>query len=116
LATAATYEQRVVPRYRLTLPVLVRWPAGSGTHTSGGFTRDVSTRGVFVLCSEKLPAETMVGIEILLPTPDKLPGMVLKTTGRVVRTQGENEGAGFAVEGQFGQSEFPDVGAKAALH
>jgi len=93
--------------------VLVRWYEGE-THTCGGFTRDVSTKGVFVLCSEKPPIKT-VEIEILVPTSDQVPGMAIKTTGRVVRTYGENEGAGFAVEGQFGQSELPDVPARPDL-
>jgi PilZ domain len=113
LATPATYEKRAAPRYRLSLPVLVRWSEGE-THLCGGFTRDVSTRGAFVLCSEKLPLDTTVEIEILLPTSGKLPGMTVRTTGRVVRTYVENEGAGFAVEGQFGQSEFPDMAARPA--
>ena len=114
LATPATHEKRVVPRYRLNLPILVRWHNGE-TYTCGGFTRDVSTKGVFVLCSEKLPLNTTVEIEILLPTSGKIPGRALKSTGRVVRTYDENEGEGIALEGQFGQSEFPDPRARPAL-
>jgi hypothetical protein len=114
LATPATYEKRAVPRYRLNLPVLVRWDQG-GTHTCGGFTRDVSTNGVFVLCSEELPLAATVQIEILLPSSGQVPGTALKSTGRVVRNYGESEAAGFAIEGQFGQPEFPDPSARPAL-
>src|SRR5947207_2062138 len=111
LATPATREKRAVPRYRLSLPVLLRWHNGEA-HTCGGFTRDVSTKGVFVLCREKLPLNTTIQIEILLPTSGQLPGTALKTTAHVVRTYDENEGVGFAVEGPFGQSEFPSPSPK----
>ena len=114
MATSATYEKESSSRYRVSLPVLVSWGDGK-THTCGGFTRDVSTTGVFVLCREKLPLNTTVEIEILLPTSGKLPGTAVKTTGWVVRTYGENEGAGLAIEGQFGHSELPGVtGSQAA--
>lgn len=115
MATPATYEKRAVSRYQLSLPVLVRWRGGE-THTCGGFTRDVSIIGLFVLCREELPLNTTVEIEILLPTSRKLPGTAVKTTGRVIRTHGENEGPGFAMEGQFGYSELPGVTSSQAPH
>jgi hypothetical protein len=92
----------------------VRWHQG-GTRTCGGFTRDVSTNGAFVLCSEELPVGETVQIEILLPTSGQVPGTALKSTGRVVRRYGESEAAGFAIQGRLGQAEFPDASARPAL-
>jgi hypothetical protein len=61
-----------------------------------------------VLCSERVPLNTTIRIEVLLPTSGQVPGTPIKTAARVVRTYGQNEGEGFAVEGEFGQSEFPN--------
>jgi hypothetical protein len=92
-------EKRTVCRYRLSLPAIFRWVDGE-KYTCGGFTRDVSTKGAFVLCSEPVPANAVVEIEILLPTSGEVPGIAVRAKAHVVR----NNAIGFAVEGQIGQS------------
>jgi len=96
-------ERRTVCRYRLSLPALLSWVDGK-KHTCGGFTRDVSAKGAFVLCSESVPANAMVDIELLLPTSGEVPGTTVRAKAHVVR----NGDIGFAVEGQFGQPDLPD--------
>lgn len=96
-------EKRTVRRYRLSLPAIFSWVDGE-KHTCGGFTRDVSTNGAFVLCSEPVPANTVVEMEILLPTSGELPGTAVRAKAQVLR----NKAIGFAVAGQFGQPELPD--------
>jgi hypothetical protein len=96
-------EKRTVCRYRLSLPALLSWVDGEKC-TCVGFTRDLSAKGAFVLCSKRVPANAAVEIEILLPTSGEVPGTTVRAKAHVVR-----KGAmGFAVEGQFGQPDPPD--------
>jgi hypothetical protein len=62
-------EQRTTARYQLILPVLFDWQDPEGTfHREGGFTRNVSTRGLYVDCSTLCPpAGALLRIEVLLP-------------------------------------------------
>ena len=72
-------EKRTVRRYRLSLPAIFSWVDGE-KHTCGGFTRDVSTKGAFVFCSEPVPGDAVVEIEILLPASGEVPRLIC--TGR----------------------------------
>ena len=100
-------EKRAVRRYRINLPTLVTWSDGQ-KHTCGGFTRDISAKGAFVLCSEPAPANAAVEIEILLPTSGDVPGTAVRAKAHVVRLHEQTENTGFAVEGPFGQSDLAD--------
>jgi PilZ domain-containing protein len=100
-------EKRAAPRCRLNLPTLVSWIDGE-KHTRGGFTRDISTEGAFVLCRRRVPGNAAVEIEILLPASSEVPGTLVRAKARVVRVHGQSEPTGFAVEGSFGESDAPD--------
>jgi len=100
-------ERRRAQRYVLCLPVLFHWQESSGPeHKGGGFTRDVSARGMYVTSeSECPPAGSAATIVVLLPSFDsELVGLKLKASGTVVRIAGPTESVGFAVAADLDDS------------
>lgn len=94
-------EHRSSVRYSINVPILFRWEGESGTCQNGGFTINVSTRGVFINSKDGLPlAGTDVLIELALPTLDrKGVGVKLTARGRVLRNENlQHEWRGFAVK------------------
>lgn len=67
----------------------------------GGFTRDISGQAAFILCSTPPPAETVVELEVLLPSSEAGTHLRLWAQGQVVRVQANGEASGFAVVGEF---------------
>ena len=50
------------------------WEHANGNTMQGrGYTRDISPAGVFVLTSDRLPADTTVKLEVTLPSPNQKP-------------------------------------------
>ena len=93
-------EQRKSTRYRLPAPVIFTWTDPSGlSQVRGGFARDISAGGLFVLCDASPPLETALTLEVLLP-PLKASSTVLrlKGEGRVVRVAMQPTGFGAASE------------------
>ena len=92
-------ERRGATRYHLRMPVVFRCTDGkTESPASGGFTRDVSTKGVFVICDVPPPPTTCVAIEILLtPLEPEIAGLRLEGSGVVVRI--DQTGGGFAMMG-----------------
>jgi len=93
-------ERRSVRRYGLSVPVLYRWIGEDGSECHGaGFTRDVSTGGMYVTCeNDSPPVGAPVAIEVSLPPLDaRLAGLKLKAKASVVRRGGSSERNGFAI-------------------
>jgi hypothetical protein len=90
-------ERRKAPRYRLQLPVLFSWNDGQQIHTQGGFTRDVSVKGLFIGSAAGLRPETPLQLEIVLPAFGKTEDNIIRTSGEVVRVSSERKLRGFAV-------------------
>lgn len=68
-----------------------------------GFTRDISTGGVFVTSSTAPPLGTPIAVELHLPSlAPSGPGLRLRAEGQVVRVEGMQEQPGFAVAAHFG--------------
>ena len=64
-----------------------------------GYTRDISSAGVFVITDHRLPSGTMLKLEVALPSPrGQRSGAHLRTQGQVVRT----EEVGFAAAANMG--------------
>lgn len=59
-------ERRTARRYELSLPVIVRNPAGP-QETRNGQTRDISTRGVYFTIDENLAPEAELDFMLTLP-------------------------------------------------
>ncbi len=91
-------------RYPLRAPVIFRWKDPQGTtQQEGGFTRDMSSDGVFVLCSKYPPAGIAVALEVFLPPIEATAqGLRLQAEGTVVRIGVAGEGSGFAAAADFG--------------
>jgi hypothetical protein len=93
-------ERRSFRRYDLSAPVLYRWIGDDGTERhGGGFTRDVSTGGMYITCEDDPPpVGAPVAIDVSFPTLDaRLAGLKLKAKANVVRRGGSSEGKGFAI-------------------
>jgi len=97
-------ERRKASRYGLRLPVLFSWKDAQ-SKLDGGFTRDISASGVYVLCEKNhCPAQgEIVKIQLFLPSIGDLetPGMKLRSKGQVLRTDDFPEECGFAVLADF---------------
>lgn len=66
----------------------------------GGFTRDISTGGLFVLCDVSPPLETVLTLSVLLPPLQAaLPFLRLTGEGQVVRVGMKQ--TGFAAASEF---------------
>ena len=96
-------ELRRATRYRVRSPVLFQWvDAGEVQRQAGGFTRDISTSGVFVISEVLPPVGKAVAYELMLPPLQvEDPSWRLKATGRVVR----HDAHGFGGTGDFGRED-----------
>ena len=81
-------ELRKAVRYRLDLPVTFRWaaPCGEG-HLGMGFTRDISSASIFVLCENCPPRDAYVSCEVMLSRPEGQGYCQIFASGRVLRTE-----------------------------
>jgi ABC-type uncharacterized transport system ATPase subunit len=70
-----------------------------------GYTRDISSSGVYVLTTDRLPSGAVVKLEVALPSlRGQHSGACLRTNGHVVRS----EEVGFAAAAEMGfRMQFP---------
>jgi hypothetical protein len=120
-------ELRAVQRFTVNLPVVLNWRApGRPNRPVQGFTRDISTRGMFVLSDPgPIPGE-LLEFEIDLALDESAPLILVEGEGRVVRVESQPppsaHPSGFAVhnlwfklrEPEEGQAIAPKVQARAA--
>jgi hypothetical protein len=108
-------EQRHAIRYDLSLPVLFSWSDSSGNvQTQGGFTRNISAHGLYVVGDVSPPVGALLTVEVLVPPPYRLTsdsGRLIATM-RVSRVYETKDLRGFAAVGDFTESEiFADTGS-----
>lgn len=93
-------------------PVIFSWRLGEHRWAQGaGFTRDVSTRGTYIMCDkdDRPPAGAQVWFQVLLPSFEtKSEGVRLKSFGDVVRMGSPGESGGFAVSATLNAEEVED--------
>jgi PilZ domain len=91
-------ELRAVPRYNVQLPVNVTWPEADAPHPPlQTFTRDISTRGMFVFSDAQPEAGSVLEFKIDM-ADEQTPVVGVRGAGRVVRTERPLHGpSGFAV-------------------
>lgn len=96
-------ELRKAVRYRLDLPVTYRWTGPSGRARLGmGFTRDISSAAMFVLCDHCPPADAVVSCEVMLSRPQSQGYCQIIASGRVLRTENHHRRVfGFALLGDM---------------
>jgi len=91
-------------RFAMKMAVICRWKDHQGSaHEIGGFSRDISTAGLFVLSSALPPDGTDVSVEVLLPAlgGGTSRGLRLQSEGKVVRAEHREAATGFAVRCEF---------------
>ena len=97
---------RAATRYPLRFPVLLSWVLDGDGGTGDGFTRDVSTMGLFVESTASLPIGTPINVDLVLQTRAASgSGAHLRGNGSVVRLAGVTEAKGFAIAAQLGFTE-----------
>jgi hypothetical protein len=96
-------QQRESVRFQIRLPVIFRWNDEQvGRQQNGGFTRDISTRGLFVYSPMPPPSGVTVELEVMLPPIEESGhGVRLQSEGRVLRIERKGEHIGFAATGTF---------------
>jgi len=100
-------QQRVCVRYRLSVPVTCRWKDERGARcVSKGYTRDISTHGVFVFSADVPPVGAVVRLEFSFPPLEATSvGLRLRSVGEVVRVENNGQGTGFALVSEFTRFE-----------
>jgi len=102
-AIGEAVQQRESVRFHLRLPVIFRWnDEQAGRQQNGGFTRDISTGGLFVYSPIPPPPDVTVEVEVMLPPLEESGhGVRLRSQGRVLRIERKGEHTGFAATGDF---------------
>jgi PilZ domain len=81
-------ERRAARRYDLSLPVIVRAPSGIKDAQTQGTTRDVATRGVYLILDRAISRETDVDLTMVLPSDNSGGASVfVRSVGKVVRVE-----------------------------
>lgn len=105
-------NQRLTVRYTMRAPVIFSWRLGEHRWAQGaGFTRDLSTRGTYVMCdkADRPPMGTQVWFQVLLPSFEvKSEGVRLKSLGTVVRMGSPTESGGFAISASLDPESAED--------
>ena len=86
-------ERRTAQRFRIKLPMTVRWTNGSAVGEARTESKDVSSRGVYFFLPKDVKSGSPVEIVLTLPHEITLAGPVrVRCLGRVSRSEGEDEG------------------------
>ena len=104
-------ELRAVQRFTVSLPVIINWR--SGGRPVRGFTRDISTRGMFVLADVGPGQGELVEFEIDLAMDELTPLVLVEGQGRVVRVESpapEGQPLGLAVHNVWFKLRAPEEG------
>jgi hypothetical protein len=81
-------ERRTSRRYDLSLPVLIRVPAGKDANSEKGNTRDISTRGVYFVMDQDPQAGSHLDLVLTLPKEMTSGAEVLvHALGKVLRVE-----------------------------
>jgi hypothetical protein len=93
-------ELRTAPRYSVSLPVCITWRSpGNPQRSLNAVTRDISTRGMFVVAEAAPPEGDLLEFEIDMALEQEAPLVLVRGEGRVVRTvRVAQQPSGFAVE------------------
>jgi len=97
-------ERRTARRYDLSLPVVVSASVGGKAIPQKGRTRDVSTRGVYLLLDRGISQDSEFDLTMTLPTEVAGgAGVFVRAVGKVVRIE------------EWAEEDSPRVGIAAML-
>ena len=92
-------ERRTAQRFRIKLPMTVRWTSGSAIGEARTESKDVSSRGVYFFLPKDVKNGSPIEIVLTLPHEITLAGPVrVRCLGRVNRSEAEEVGAGIVAE------------------
>ena len=86
-------ERRLTHRFRIKLPLVVRWTTGSAVGEAATESQDVSSRGVYFMLPKEVKQGSPVEILLTLPHEITLAGPVrVRCLGRVQRSHVDDTG------------------------
>lgn len=94
-------ELRQKARYGLQFPAEIEWQSKGGRRKIRGFTKDISSKGMFLLCESEVPIDAQLHLTILLRTDGLGPMVTLDVVAkvcRVVKPLAQGELSGVAVQ------------------
>jgi c-di-GMP-binding flagellar brake protein YcgR len=80
-------ERRTARRYDLSLSVVIRAPSRAKGIQHQGTTRDISTRGVYLVLNRAISRDTDIDLHMVLPTGYGGTRVLVRAVGRVVRLE-----------------------------
>ncbi len=105
-------ERRTASRFKMKLPLIVRWMDGAAVGEASTQSREVSSRGLSFAVQGGLKVGTLVEIVMTLPHEITMSGPVhVRCLGRILRLE-TGEGAGTTVAAAIDRYEFlrgPDL-------
>lgn len=85
-------ERRTAQRFRMKLPLLIRWTTGSAVGEAQTESKNVSSRGVFFALPKEVKAGSPVEIVLTLPHEITLAGPVrVRCLGRIKRNETQQD-------------------------
>jgi hypothetical protein len=86
-------ERRTAQRFRIRLPLTVRWTSGSAIGEAHTVSKDVSSRGVYFFLPKEVKNGSPVEIVLTLPNEITMAGPVrVRCLGRIQRAEGDGDG------------------------
>jgi len=86
-------ERRTAQRFRIKLPMTVRWTSGTSIGEAATESKDVSSRGVYFFLPKEVKSGSPVEIILTLPHEITMAGPVrVRCLGRVQRAEDGEEG------------------------
>ena len=86
-------ERRAAQRFRIKLPLLVRWTSGAAVGESQAESQDVSSRGIYFSLPKNVKAGSPVEIVLTLPHEITMAGPVrVRCLGRIQRNEDQQAG------------------------
>lgn len=102
----ATGERRSARRFRMQLPLSIRWADGMASGEALSVSKDVSSRGLSFLLPKAIDTGALVEIVMTLPHEITLAGPVrVRCLGRILRSN-EQQGPEYQMAAAIDRYEF----------
>jgi hypothetical protein len=102
----AAAERRSAHRFRMQLPLSIRWTAGSAAGEALCVSKDVSSHGISFVLPKPLESGSLVEIVMTLPHDVTLAGPVrVRCLGRILRSRA-HENASYRLAAAIDRYEF----------
>ncbi|HVB34354.1 MAG TPA: PilZ domain-containing protein [Patescibacteria group bacterium] len=99
-------ERRAARRFRMQLPLSIRWASGTVTGEALSVSKDVSSRGLSFLLPKQIESGALVEVVMTLPHEVTLAGPVrVRCLGRILRSL-EQESSEYQMAAAIDRYEF----------